>query len=56
MPSYWFYKYDMGEYLGAGITVIPGFGQWVLLHGHIRDVPAGAIPVEDVVRFLDAKL
>lgn len=39
---------------GCGVTVIPGFRQWVLLHPVRGEPPEGAIPVEDVVGFLNS--
>ena len=41
---------------GYGVTVLPGFGQWVLLHCHIRrDLPPDAIPLEELVAWLEAR-
>jgi len=38
---------------GHGVGVIPGFKQWVLLHGTVRPIPPDAIPVSVVTAFLD---
>lgn len=45
---------DANRHNGEGSTVIPGFGQWILLHPHKRPHPIDAIPVERVVDFLEA--
>jgi hypothetical protein len=38
---------------GHGVTVIPGMGQFVLLHKSVRDIPKEAISVERVIEFLN---
>jgi len=40
---------------GFGISILPGFGQWVLLHPSRKPIPKDAIAVEDVVKFLENK-
>lgn len=57
MSGYFFWKAPasgLPEYTsgGFGVTIIPGFGQWVLLHG-IRKIPEDAISVETVVEYLE---
>ena len=39
---------------GNGVSVIPGFGQWVLLHGAVRALPPDAILASKVVDFLNS--
>lgn len=58
-PSYFLWKAPVDgppEFTsgGFGVTVLPGFGQWVIIHGHVRAAPSGAIPVADVVSLLEA--
>ena len=53
--GYFFHKFpttSLPEASGYGIQVIPGFGQWALIHPTASS-PPGAIPVEDVVAFLE---
>lgn len=54
--TYLFHKIPSGnfpEVSGHGITILPGFGQWVLLHPVRGESPKGAIPVSAVVDFLE---
>lgn len=39
---------------GHGVSIIPGLGRWILLHGAIRSMPHDAIPVSKVVALFDA--
>lgn len=53
--GYAFWKvppHSLPEASGHGVTVIPGFGPWVLVHPSAAI--AGHVAVEDVVAFLDA--
>ena len=45
----------MPEASGHGIQIVPGMKQFVLLHATVREIPAGAIPVSEVVKFLESK-
>jgi hypothetical protein len=56
MTNYFFIKFPhdgIPEASGYGVTVIPGFGQWMLTSG--EDIPEGAIPVSDIVEFLEGE-
>ena len=40
---------------GHGVSIVPGFGEWVLLHPSHKPMPRDATPVEDVVEFLNSR-
>lgn len=40
---------------GHGVSIIPGLGEWVLLHKCSQTIPKSAIPASAVVDFLDAR-
>lgn len=40
---------------GNGVQIIPGLGEWVLLHASVLSIPDDAIPVADVVAFLEQR-
>lgn len=59
MADYYFWKAPingMPEFSsgGHGVTVIPGLGQWVLLHPVRGTPPEGAIHADKVIAFLEA--
>lgn len=57
--EYRFWKAPMNgmpEYTsgGNGVSVNPGFGQWVLLHPRPDGKwPEGSVPVDEVIKFLE---
>lgn len=59
MTDYYFWKAPVNgapEFTsgGHGVTVLPGMGNWVLLNPvRTEPLPEGAVPVADVVRFLE---
>jgi hypothetical protein len=40
---------------GHGVGIVPGLGDWVLLHPSHNPMPKDAIPVEEVVGFLNSR-
>lgn len=38
---------------GRGISIIPGLGDWVLVHANVRAISVDAIPASKVREFLE---
>ncbi len=43
------------ESSGYGIQILPGFGPWVLLHPTCVKIPPDAIPVSEIVTYLNTR-